>query len=460
MHSIMNRRRFLQQSAAATASASVLGFPAILRSASPNSMLQVACIGVARMGGNTMRSVATHPKVKIVSICDVDANHLKEAATGKGSARAGGVGFPDASQHTDWRQMLRDHSDKFDAVTVGTPDHMHAPMAVQAMRLKKHVYLQKPMAPTIHECRVIQQEAVRAGVVTQLGNQGRSGIEARMTVDLLRNGAIGKIKEAWFWEGKPLSWWPKNEELRAKGDNIPAELDWDSWVGVRELRPYLVDTYHPQTWRAWRDFGVGELGDMGVHFFDGVFDALKLRAPKRVKQTATGALGAGLWAKSRTVEFEFPGNELIAGDTFKLTWCDGEDARPAREVPMPAALKNFPKSGHLWVGEKGQIFKPYGQRPWVLPEDSFPAEKYPRDYGKQDHYHDWVDAILNGKKSCADFSHGGPLTETVLMGTLAENYPNQWVEWDREAMRVTNIPEANRLLKREYRDGWKVEGLG
>src|SRR6478736_1381455 len=110
MHSIMNRRRFLQQSAAATASASVLGFPAILRSASPNSMLQVACIGVARMGGNTMRSVATHPKVKIVSICDVDANHLKEAATGKGSARAGGVGFPDASQHTDWRQLLRDHS--------------------------------------------------------------------------------------------------------------------------------------------------------------------------------------------------------------------------------------------------------------------------------------------------------------------------------------------------------------
>ncbi len=459
----MNRRRFLTRSAAAATSAtaaSVLGFPAILRSASPNSLLQVASIGVARMGGNTMRSVASHPKVKIVAICDVDAAHLSEAATGKGSARTGGVGFPEASQHTDWRQLLRDHADKFDAVTIGTPDHMHAPMAVEAIRLKKHVYLQKPMAPTIHECRVITQEAAKAGVVTQLGNQGRSSIEARMTVDLLRNGAIGKIKEAVFWEGKKLSWWPKNETLRSQGDPIPAGLDWDAWIGVREPRPYLTDTYHPQTWRAWRDFGVGELGDMGVHFFDGVFDGLKLSAPKRVRQTSTGAPGTGLWAKDRVVEFEFPGNELIAGDTLKLTWHDGEGARPQREVPMPAALKKFPASGHLWIGEHGQIFKPYGERPWLLPEDSFPAEKYPRNFAKQDHYHDWVDAIFAGKKSCADFFHGGPLTETVLVGTLAESFPNQWLDWDRENMQVTNLPDANKLLKRDYRDGWKVAGLG
>lgn len=454
----MNRRRFLKHSAASTA-ASVLGFPAILRSASPNSMLQVASIGVARMGGATMRSVASHPKVKIVAICDVDAEHLKEAASGKGSSRAGGVGFPDASQHTDWRQMLRDHSGKFDAVTIGTPDHMHAPMAVESLRLKKHVYLQKPMAPTIHECRVITQEAAKAGVVTQLGNQGRSSIEARMTVELLRSGAIGKIKEAVFWEGKPLSWWPKNEELRS-GDAVPAGLNWDAWVGVREPRPYLADTYHPQFWRAWRDFGVGELGDMGVHFFDGVFDGLKLTAPKRVRQTQTGPIGTGLWAKNRTVEFEFPGNDLIAGDTFKLTWYDGDAARPPQEIPMPAALKKFPASGHLWIGERGHIFKPYGQRPWLLPEADYPVEKYPRDFGKQDHYHDWVDAIFAGKKSCADFTHGGPLTETVLVGTLAENFPNQWLDWDRESMKVTNLPEASKFVKRDYRDGWKVAGLG
>lgn len=455
---LMNRRRFLQQSAA-TASASVLGFPAILRSASPNSMLQVASVGVSKMGGVTMRGVASHPKVKIVALCDVDAEHLKEATTGVGK-RTGGIGFPEASHHTDWRQMLRDHSDKFDAVTIGIPDHMHAPVAVEAMRLKKHVYLQKPMAPTVHECRVITQEAAKAGVVTQLGNQGRSGIEARMTVDLLKSGAIGKIQEAFFWEGKKLSWWPENEELRATADPVPPGLNWELWTGVREPRPYLASTYHPSTWRAWRDFGVGELGDMGVHFFDGVFDALKLRAPLRVRQTRTGASKQGLWARDRVVEFEFPGNELIAGDALKLTWYDGEGARPEREIPLPAGLKNFPASGHLWIGERGQIFKPYGQRPWVMPEASFPAEMYPRDFGKQDHYHDWVDAIFAGKKSCADFSHGGPLTETVIVGTMAENFPNQWLEWDRDAMKVTNVPEANKLVKREYVKGWKVAGLG
>jgi predicted dehydrogenase len=211
----MNRRRFLLQSSAAAAS--TLGFPAVVRCANPNSMLQVASVGVAKMGGNTMRSVATHQKVKIVAVCDVDANHIQQALTGKGEARTGGVGFPDARPFTDWREMFAKYADKFDAVTVGTPDHMHAPIGVTALRAKKHLYLQKPMAPTVHECRVLEQEAVKANVITQLGNQGRSTIEARMAVDLLRGGAIGKIKEVIFWENKPLSWWPKNEELRDKG---------------------------------------------------------------------------------------------------------------------------------------------------------------------------------------------------------------------------------------------------
>ncbi len=454
----MNRRRFLRKSS--SVAASTLGFPAVVRCASPNSFLQVASIGVSKMGGNTMRSIATHDKVKIVAICDVDANHLKEAATGQGEKRTGGVGFPNASQHTDWRQMLADHADKFDAVSIGTPDHMHAPIAVTALRAKKHVYLQKPMAPTIHECRVITQEAAKAGVTTQLGNQGRSSVESRMTVDLLRGGAIGKIKEVIFWENKPLVWWPKNEELREKADPIPSTLNWDLWVGVSAERPYLLDTYHPQTWRAWRGFGGGELGDMGCHFFDGVFDALHLVAPKRIRQIQTGPVKPGMWAKNRVVEFEFPGNDLIAGDTLKLTWYDGEATPPQDKIPMPKALTKFPASGHLWIGEKGHIFKPYGLRPFVLPEENFPAEKYPRDYAKQDHYHDWVEGILQGYKSCADFSHGGPLTETVLVGTLGDSFPDQWIDWDHEAMKVTNIPDANALIKRKYRDGWKVPGLG
>lgn len=440
----MNRRHFLQ-----TASAATLGFPAILRSASPNSMLQVASVGVARMGGNTMRSVARHEKVKIVALCDVDAAHMEKAAKE----------FPDASRHRDWRELLAAHADKFDAITIGTPDHMHAAPCVTALRAKKHVYLQKPMAPTLHECRVIAQEAAKAGVVTQLGNQGRSSIEARMTVDLIRKGAIGKVKEVFMWENKPLNWWPKNTELRPQGDPIPTGLDWDLWLGVREPKPYLKDTYHPQNWRAWFDFGCGEMGDMGCHHFDTTFDALKLTAPTRARLTHGGSSGP-LWGEKRIVELEFPGTEYTDGDTLKITWHDGGVEPDRKKVIMPAALKNFPKSGTFWVGTEGSIFKEYTVRPYVLPEAGFPASKYPKGLKGQDHYFDWVDAIVEGRKSCADFSHGGPLTETVLVGTLTDRFPGQWLEWNREACEITNVPAANALVKRAYRDGWKVEGLG
>lgn len=205
----LDRRQFLRHSTAA--SIAVLGFPAILRSASPNSMLQIASIGVGGMGASTMNGVASHAKVKITALCDVDAKFMEPAAKK----------YPEASRHRDWRELLSKHAGKFDAVTIGTPDHMHAAPAVLAMRAKKHVYLQKPMATTLNECRVITQEAVKAGVVTQLGNQGRSSIESRMTVELIRSGAIGKIKEVILWENKPLNWWPKNTELRAQGDPIP-----------------------------------------------------------------------------------------------------------------------------------------------------------------------------------------------------------------------------------------------
>lgn len=443
----MNRRHFIHQAGAV--SATVLGFPAILRSASPNSMLQVASIGVARMGGNTLRSVASHEKVKITALCDVDDRHMAMAAKT----------FKDTERLKDWRELFAKYADKFDAVTVGTPDHMHASMALTALRSGKHVYLQKPMAPTPHECRVLTQEAAKSGLVTQLGNQGRSSIESRMMVELLRSQAVGKIKEVIMWENKPLNWWPKNTELRPQGDAIPEGLDWDLWLGVRTPRPYLNDTYHPQNWRAWFDFGCGELGDMGVHHLDATFDGLKLGAPKRVRQTTEGSSGA-LWASKRSVEFEFPGNELTAGDTLKLTWMDGGIEPDRSIVKMPAALTNFPANGGYWIGEHGAIFKPYGVRPFVLPEADFPAEKYPRGFGKQDHYHDWVEAILAGKKSCADFSHGGPLTETVVVGTIADRFPNQWLEWDRAALKFTNYEPANALVKRGYREGWKVDGLG
>jgi predicted dehydrogenase len=443
----LGRRRFLRQSA--IASAALLGCPAILKSAAPNSLLQVACIGVGGMGGRTMKSVASHPQVKIVALCDVDERALDAAAKI----------YPDASRHKDWRELLSEHADKFDSVTIGTPDHMHAAPAVTALRAKKHLYLQKPMAATLHECRVITEDAAKAGVVTQLGNQGRSSIESRTAVELIRGGAIGKIKEVILWENKPLSWWPKNTELREQGDPIPAGLDWDLWLGVREPRPYLASTYHPKNWRAWFDFGVGEMGDMGCHHFDTSFDALKLTAPLRVRQTTAGSSGP-LWGDKRIVELVFPGSDITAADTVQLTWHDGGIQPEISKIMLPKGVE-LPASGTCWIGEAGSIFKKYGaSRPVVLPETDFPAAKYPGDLEPQDHYHDWVDAILEGRQACDDFKHGGPLTEAVLVGAMADRVAGEWLEWDRKLQRFTNSTEATALVRRAYREGWQVPGLG
>jgi len=444
----MNRRKFLHQSTVATVG--VLGFPAILRSASPNSMLQVASIGVGGMGGSTMKGVASHSKVKIVALCDVDDKFMEPAAKA----------YPEASKHRDWRELLSRHANKFDAVTIGTPDHMHAAPAVTALRAKKHLYLQKPMATTLHECRVITEEAKKAGVVTQLGNQGRSSIESRTAVELIRSGAIGKIKEVILWENKPLNWWPKNTELRAKGDPIPAGLDWDLWLGVREPRPYLADTYHPKTWRAWHEFGCGEMGDMGCHHFDTSFDALRLTAPVRVRQTTPGCNGP-LWGEKRIVELVFPGSDITAGKTVQLTWHDGGMEPDRSKIRLPKSVEKLPASGTYWIGQHGAIFKDYrGGKPIVVPEEKFPREEYPSDIKPQHHYHDWVDAILEGRKACDEFSHGGPLTETVLVGAMADRFAGEWLEWDRRAMKFANNPKATAFVRRAYRDGWKVPGLG
>jgi predicted dehydrogenase len=402
------------------------------------------------MGGSTMKGVASHPKVKIVALCDVDQRALKTAS---------GL-HPDASKHRDWRELLSSHLDKFDAVTIGTPDHMHAAPAVLALRGKKHLYLQKPMASTLHECRVITEEAAKAGVVTQLGNQGRSSIESRMAVELLRSGAIGKIKEVVMWENKPLSWWPKNTELRTQADAIPAGFDWDMWLGVREPRPYLESTYHPKNWRAWFDFGVGELGDMGCHHFDTTFDALKLSAPIRVRQVTPGSSGP-LWGEKRVVEFVFPGSEFTVDETIQITWHDGGVVPDLKKIQLPVGVDKLPASGTYWVGERGAIFKQYGaNKPVVLPENHFPLERYPSDLRPQDHYHDWVNAILENRKACDEFTHGGPLTEAVLVGAMADRVAGRWLEWDRANLRFTNSPEATALVRREYREGWKIPGLG
>ena len=458
----MNRRHFFQQSLAASAYVSA---PAILSARSPNSMFQVASIGVGGMGGNTMMSVLKHPKVRIVGMCDVDAKTLALAQRGESSRRKE-LQDPEAKERLgeaavfrDYREMIARLGDGIDAVTIGTPDHMHAAMAVTALRAKKHVYLQKPLTHHIHEARVLGAEAAKAGVTTQMGTQGHSNIETSLAVDLIKSGAIGKVKEVICWENKKSNWWPKVTERKAEADPVPENIDWNLWLGVANEVPFLEGAYHPSMWRSWVDFGVGMMGDMSCHYFDVVFACLGLQAPKRVRCLDEGSKG-DLYATKRHLELEFPGTALTAGDTIKMTWTDGGYPYDPNVVIKPGVLTKDTPSGIFFVGENGGIFKPHQQRPWLVPEANFIGHTYPKTR-IADHYTDWVDACMKGEKAATDLpTYGCPVTEAVLLGVLAERNPGGWIEWDAAAGKVTNQPELNAQLTRKYRDGWSVDGLG
>jgi predicted dehydrogenase len=344
-------------------------------------------------------------------------------------------------------------------VTIGTPDHMHASMAVTALRARKHVYLQKPLTHHIHEARILGAEAAKAGVTTQMGTQGHSSIETSLAVDLIKSGAIGKVKEVICWENKKASWWPKVTERKAQADPVPEHIDWNLWLGVANEVPFLDGAYHPSMWRSWVDFGVGMMGDMGCHYFDVVFACLGLAAPSRVRCLDEGSKG-DLYAMKRHLELEFPGTALTAGDKIKMTWMDGGYPYDPKVVIKPAVLTKDTPSGIFFVGENGGIFKPHSQRPWLVPEEKFTGHTYPKTR-VANHYTDWVDACMKGAKAATDLpTYGCPVTEAVLLGVLAERNPGGWIEWDATLGKVTNKPELNAQLTRKYRDGWSVEGLG
>ena len=457
----MNRRHFLKHSLATTAT---LSAPAILSARSPNSKFQIASIGVGGMGGNTMMSVAQHERVQIVAMCDVDAKALARALDGQASRRKEHVSegndtrFKDAKTFADYREMLAKMGDQIDAVTIGTPDHTHASMAVTALRAGKPVYLQKPLTHHLNEARVLSHEAKKAGVTTQMGTQGHSSIETSLTVDLIKSGAIGKVKEVICWENKKANWWPKVTQRKTQADALPEGLDWNLWLGVAQDLPYLDQAYHPSMWRSWTDFGVGMMGDMGCHYFDVVFACLGLAAPTQVRCLDEGSKG-DLYAMKRRLEFQFPGTPLT-GETLKLTWTDGGYEYDPKVVIKPAALTREAPSGIFFVGEKGGIFKPHSQRPWLVPEANFTGFTYPKTR-PANHYTDWVDAAMSGKPASTDFvTYGCPVTEAVLLGVLAERNAGTLIEWDAGAGQVKNRPELNAQLSRTYRDGWKVEGLG
>ena len=445
------RRSFLKQTALA---ASTLGFPAVLRSASPNSKLQVACVGVDGMGFSDLKNVGSHAAVQFVGFCDIDSNRFAKADEA----------FPGVPHFADFREMFAKLGDTVDAVTVATPDHMHAAVAMAAMRAGKHVYCQKPLAHTVWEARQMRLLAEKAGVTTQMGNQIHSNLEYRLGTRLIREGAIGKIKEVHSWVGVTGNERTKLLEPPAP-EKVPDHVNWDLWIGVAPMRDY-APVYHPFVWRDWQDFGGGALGDFGCHILDPVFTALGLNAPLTVVAQNSG-INRHIWPTTQQVEYVFPGNELTAGDKLKVTWSDG-GLRPDRKLAkMPPEL-DLPKSGSLFIGEEGNLVLAHVAGPRLYPVDKFKGFSYPKEEGRS-HWHVWVDACLKGEKTSDGFHYAGPLAETVQLGNVATRLAvgqidqrtgrmekPKVIEWDAANLKIPNLPEAERLLTKSYRPGWEI----
>lgn len=459
MNTELSRRTFLKQAGLAGAA---FGFPAFVRAAAPNGKVQVAAVGVDGMGFSDLRSIVTHPKMQYVAFCDIDSTHF-----GKADAAVPGV-----PHFADFRVMLDKLGSSIDAVNIAIPDHMHAMVAVEAMKRGKHVYVQKPLAHTVWEIRQMRKWAEKKNLVTQMGNQIHSALVYRLATRLIQDGAIGKVREVHSWVGVSGNEYSRLLEPPASG-RAPASMNWDHWIGCAPMRDYAPDVYHPFAWRDWQDFGSGALGDFGCHILDPVFTSLRLNAPLTVSADNTG-INRHIWPSAETIHYVFPGNSLTAGSTLKVTWTDG-GLRPTRQLAQLPSDLDLPRSGSLFIGELGNMVLPHYSAPRLYPQEKFKSFVYPKDVVGLNHWHSWIDAILQGGKTSDGFYYAGPLAETVQLGNVATRVPRipksrrgkkpeddletrtaAILEWDAENCRVKNNPVANGLLTKKYRRGWEV----
>ncbi len=445
-----NRREFLQQSALAGAGFWVAGGLARAAKESANDKLNIACIGVGGKGSSDTDQAAQFGN--IVALCDIDDRHLNAKAQN----------FPEAKKYNDFRKMFDEMGKNIDAVTVSTPDHTHAPASVMAMRLKKHVYCQKPLTHTVAEARKMRLLAREFGVCTQMGNQGTASDGLRTAVEMIRAGAIGPVTEVHVWTNRPI--WPQAPGVtkRLKGQKVPEYVHWDEFLGPAPSREYNAG-YHPFKWRGWWDFGTGALGDMACHTANMAFMALKLGYPTTIEAEA-GDVNPETCPSWARVTFHFPAR----GDMppVKFVWYEGK--KDGQRVLPPVDLigdQKFSDSGSLLVGKKGILFSPndYGEQYKLLPEKEFagyqpPKRTLPRN-GKGDGgmKEEWVTAIKANKPSIAlsNFDYAGMLTETILLGNVAIRVGKK-IEWDGEKMQATNTRDAQKYIDPPYRKGWKL----
>jgi predicted dehydrogenase len=440
-----SRRAFLQ-SAAGVAGAVWTAGPAILR-AQRGDKLRLAVIGCGGRGRSNLEDVSSE---HIAALCDVDRNILAKAA----------VAFPGAHTEVDFRRLF-DRAADFDAVVVSTAEHTHAFATLPALGLKKHVYCEKPLTYNVAEARIIREAAAKAGVATQMGTQIHAGDNYRRVVELVQGGAIGAVRECHVWVSRAWGWHASEAEATAAKDivfvqerpsvaePVPDGLDWDLWLGPAPARPFN-NVYVPgPKWYRWWDFGNGTMSDLGSHWIDLPFWALKLRAPSAIEASGP-AVHAELAPASMQARYEY----RASGDqpALSLTWYQGVN-KP--EIWTKKGIPQWP-NGVLFIGEKGMLLSDYSKHA-LLPEERYkdftpPPQSIPKSLG---HHAEWIHACKTGAPTTCHFGYAGLLTEANHLGNVAYR-AGQRIEWDSAKMAVTNTSAADRFLKRSYRPGWSL----
>jgi predicted dehydrogenase len=426
------RREILKAGAGAAfglAAAPAFASPGIRKA----GLIKFAVIGVAGRGANNLASAAEAGN--IVALCDVDAERLSKSM----------IDHPRAAGFSDFRQMLDAIGDEVEAVVVSTPDHTHGPAAAMALRMGKHVYCEKPLTRTVHEARVLKDMARKAGVQTQMGNQGTASTELRRAAMLVKDGILGDVTEVHCWTDRPGGWWAQGVE-RQGGQPEPKTVNWDAWVGPSSFRTFAPG-YHPFGWRGWWDFGSGSLGDMGCHVLNLPFMALDLVSPSMVRAETSGSNRDSFPAWSM-VEYAFPARGRRKA--LKLHWYDG-GKKPSPDLAKGVEYKG---NGTIIVGTKDTMYieDTYGNGAKLMSGKPMPEREVPVSPG---HFTELAEAIRGGRKPMSNFvDYACDLTETVLLGNLAIWDPNKDLAWDARRMQVPGRPDLNALLKPDMRAGW------
>ncbi len=439
----LTRREFIGKSAVAAATVMIVprhvlggnGYVA------PSDKLNIAAIGVGGKGWSDIEEVNSE---NIYGLCDVDSEKLGKAAKK----------YKKAKTYKDFRVMLEENKSSIDAVTISTPDHVHAPAAMMAMNLGMHVFCQKPLTHTVKEARLLAETAKKTGVVTQMGNQGHAGEGGRLINEWIWDGAIGEVREVHAWTNRPI--WDQGIARPKETMAIPNSLDWHLWLGPAKFRSYHK-LYHPFGWRGWWDFGTGALGDMGAHILDHPYWALKLTAPTSVHATST-PFNMDSFPMASIVRYEFPAREGMP--PVKVIWYDG-GLQPPRPEELEPGRKFGSDGGVLFVGDKGKLMcGTYGRGPRIIPETKMREYKRPEKTIRRSPgiHQEWVEAIKGGPATTSHFEYAGALTEMMLLANIALRMQdkNNKLEWDSANLKFTNVDDANEFIDKDYHGGFSL----